>query len=395
MASPQLCDGKVRRLADDVQERHLHAVDRRAEDLGVAQDGHQPLDVHRILADEVRRHESLDRHRGFEARMRGSKAGQACVGLHLDQHHQEIGLVATPRPGRVELTFEREVDHSAGDALDLHQITDDRKRADSRIDSSTSTKGSSYSMLMVPENPLSRSRPTNLAHHSLSWPRPTVAKFHGISSGGLGHRQSSMPLSASRSAWRVVSLPCACPMRSPIASTSASGSIDCQKKWLGSRLTPRLAPSSRARVNVSKLKTNVPGWSSKQIKRSGCSRRANSEISSQYGATRSRHCQSAIRSRSGSHPPPEKWGAERSDAAAPGHPDMATIRSMPSSAASRIACRRSASCRRASSGFGCSGLPDTLRAEMPSPAASIGLGPAAAAPACPTSSAGRQCGAGE
>src|ERR1700686_89465 len=208
VAAPQACDRQAGNLPDEVPKGHLHAVDRSSKDLGVAEHRHQALDVCRILSDEVRSHETLDGNGGFEPRMRRTDSGQSIVGVDLDQYHEQVRLVPTTSPGRMKIALEREVDHPAGDPVDLHRRASALSScADSSTDSSTGTKGSSYSMLIVPLKPWSRSKPTNRPHHSSSWPRPTVAKFKGISSGGFGHRLSSIPLSARRCWLIVVSLP--------------------------------------------------------------------------------------------------------------------------------------------------------------------------------------------
>src|SRR5258708_38413539 len=122
---------------------------------------------------------------------------QALVSLDLDQHHEQAGLAATARPRGMEFPLEREFDDAAGDPIDLHPwVSDPSSRADSKTESSPGTKGSSYSMLIVPLYPWSRSSPMKRRHHSTSWPRPTVAKFQGISPGGFGQRLSSIPLRA-------------------------------------------------------------------------------------------------------------------------------------------------------------------------------------------------------
>ena len=69
VAAPQSGHGQPRDLADQIPQRHLHAVDGCTEDLRVADHGHQALDVGGVLADEVRRHEALDGDGGLQARV--------------------------------------------------------------------------------------------------------------------------------------------------------------------------------------------------------------------------------------------------------------------------------------------------------------------------------------
>ena len=73
---------------------------------------------------------------------------------------------------------------------------------------------------------------------------------------------------------------------------------------------------------------------------------------------------------------------------------MATTRSAPSRVASRIALRRSSSCRRARSGSGCSGLPQAFRQSSRRPCRAIRSSHAARAGALASSSATSQCGCG-
>src|SRR4029077_21037710 len=125
-----------------------------------------------------------DRDRGLDACVRGPDTHQAVVGGDLDHHHEQVRLVAPTCPRWVKVAFERKVDHAAVDAFDLQlRVTAASSRADSSTDSSTGTNGSSYSMLIVPRKPDWTRRAVNWPHHSRSWPRPTVAKFQGISSG--------------------------------------------------------------------------------------------------------------------------------------------------------------------------------------------------------------------
>ena len=115
-----------------------------------------------------------------------------------------------------------------------------------------------------------------------SWPRPGTANVHGASGSVAVQRWSRSPFTASGPGLRTASFAWALPTRGT-ASSTARGSICCQKRWLGSRFTAMFGPSSANRRNVSTLCAPVPGWSSMQISSSGCSARANALSSSQYG----------------------------------------------------------------------------------------------------------------
>ncbi len=55
-------------------------------------------------------------------------------------------------------------------------------------------------------------------------------------------------------------------MASPITRAASTGSMPCQKKWLGSKLQPSCLPQSfRSFSSVSGLYTQKPGWASKAI----------------------------------------------------------------------------------------------------------------------------------
>ena len=91
------------------------------------------------------------------------------IGLDLDEDHQQVRLVAPSCPCGMKFALEWEIEDAAGDALDLQlRITAASSCADSSTDSSTATNGSSYSMLIVPLKPRSRSKATNRPHHSRS-----------------------------------------------------------------------------------------------------------------------------------------------------------------------------------------------------------------------------------
>ena len=138
VASPELVDGQSGSFADDVPERDLHAVDGWPEDLRVAEDGRQPLDGERVLADPIGLHESLDGDDRLGTSVRGADARDPLVRLDLDEHHLKNGHVAPARPGRVERGVERELDETRYDVGDQHgspsaaSVTGVRARAGGR-----------------------------------------------------------------------------------------------------------------------------------------------------------------------------------------------------------------------------------------------------------------------
>src|SRR5262249_46826112 len=147
------------------------------------------------------------------------------------------------------------------------------------IPCSAATVGSSCSMEIV-STPRSASTDRKLRHQAASWPRPTVANVQGARGSVGDQRLSSSPLTASSSSLKTTSLACAWAMRGRAGATG-SGSIRCQRRWLGSRFAARLSEIAASRSNVSALCTQVPGWSSMQISSPGCSRRAKSATSCQ------------------------------------------------------------------------------------------------------------------
>ena len=74
----------------------------------------------------------------------------------------------------------------------------------------------------------------------------------------------SSPSSATLPESTTVSFPCAKPMRAPSRGTASSGSIDCQKKWLGSTFTDTSWDTSSRRSTVDTLNAAEPGSSSRQ-----------------------------------------------------------------------------------------------------------------------------------
>ncbi len=104
---------------------------------------------------------------------------------------------------------------------------------------------------------------------------PTVAKFHGISSGGVGQRDDQAGRSARAFLVGITtSLPCAWPIRLPRRCVTLFASMPIQKKGLGSMFAAMAGPSAARRSNVL---IDVVGDGARmklcprQIRSSGCS----------------------------------------------------------------------------------------------------------------------------
>ena len=79
-------------------------------------------------------------------------------------------------------------------------------------------------------------------------PSPTERKIQLRSAGRLPGIGSSTPFTARSSSLKPVSLAWTWKIASPSARTQASGSIPCQNRWEGSKLTPITSPAlSRSR----------------------------------------------------------------------------------------------------------------------------------------------------
>src|SRR2546422_771226 len=115
-------------------------------------------------------------------------------------------------------------------------VSTDRYRADdstsaaSGMPCSAATNGSSCSMAIVWTRLSLCKADTKAFHHAASRPRPTTAKFQGRVRGSCGQRLSSTPFTSRLGLANRTSLPWQWPTRSPIADSTASGSIPIQKK---------------------------------------------------------------------------------------------------------------------------------------------------------------------
>ena len=96
VTAPELVHGQPGRFADNIPETELDAVDGRRHDLGVLQHAGEALDLHRVSANEVRRHEPVNRHRHLDARVGCADPGDALVSVDLDEGHHEAGLGTLP-----------------------------------------------------------------------------------------------------------------------------------------------------------------------------------------------------------------------------------------------------------------------------------------------------------
>src|SRR5881397_635693 len=137
-------------------------------------------------------------------------------------------------------------------STDRYRVEDSTSAA-SGMPCSAATNGSSCSMAIVWTRLSPCKADTKAFHHAASRPRPTTAKFQGRVWGSCGQRLSSSPFTSRLGLANCTSLPWQWPARSPIADSTASGSIPIQKKWLGSMLAAMESPSAAIRSNVSTL----------------------------------------------------------------------------------------------------------------------------------------------
>src|SRR5262249_11814541 len=123
--------------------------------------------------------------------------------------------------------------------------------AERAMPASNPTTGSSCS-IEIDVTPRRARASRNARHHEASWPRPTTANVHGASDFVGDQRWSSSPLKDSSSSLKTTSFACACPILESRCAT-ASGSIRCQKRWLGSRFAATFSEIAASRSNVSTL----------------------------------------------------------------------------------------------------------------------------------------------
>lgn len=154
-------------------------------------------------------------------------------------------------------------------------------------------------------------------------------------------------------------------MQSDRALATSRGSAPIQKRWLGSRFTPRMSPpASRCRRRrVSTLYTSCQPWNSRAMCRTPWSRARAAR--SFHTGTAACHCQRRISSVSGGQEVTIHVGV-RSSGLPPGRPLIITTVSSPSCSASRKV--PSATARsRAPFSPGNRGLPEQFRAETVRP----------------------------